>query len=109
MSKKHPTLSDVRNSFRQCVPLFHALGDTHRQEIVLILAESERLNVNMIVERMNLSRPAVSHHLKILLQAGLVQMQPQSRENFYSLTVDAGLAAIRLLVEQAEVVCAESS
>ncbi len=106
MSKKLPTLSDVRESFKQCVPLFHALGDPHRQEIVLILAETEGLNVNMIVERMSLSRPAVSHHLKILLQAGLVQMQSHSRENFYSLSVDAGLAAIRLLVEQAEFVCA---
>ena len=74
---------------------------------MLILAEAERLNVSLIVERMDLSRPAVSHHLKILLQAGLVQMQSESRENFYSLTVDAGLAALRQLVEQAEIVCAE--
>jgi ArsR family transcriptional regulator, arsenate/arsenite/antimonite-responsive transcriptional repressor len=100
-----PTLEDVLVSFRACGPLFQALGDTARQDIIMMLAEHERLNVNAIAERMTLSRPAVSHHLKVLLSAGLVKQERESRENYYSLALDTALADLRKLVEQAETSC----
>lgn len=99
------TLDDVQTSFRVCAPVFAALGDPFRQDIILLLASAERLNVNEIAARISLSRPAISHHLKVLLQAGLVGMERVSRENFYSLTLDDALADLRRLVEQAEVSC----
>jgi DNA-binding transcriptional ArsR family regulator len=100
-----PTLEIVLKSFRACAPLFQALGDTARQDIIMMLAEHERLNVNAITERMTLSRPAVSHHLKVLLSAGLLLREQESRENYYSLDLDTALADLRTLVEQAEVSC----
>ena len=99
------TLDDVLVSFRACAPFFNALGDKYRQDIVMLLAQDERLNVTQIAERMPLSRPAISHHLKVLLHADLVALERVSRENFYSLTLDAALADLRNLVEQAEVSC----
>jgi ArsR family transcriptional regulator, arsenate/arsenite/antimonite-responsive transcriptional repressor len=102
---KEVTLDDVLATFRASAPIFMALGDKFRQDIVMLLAQQERLNVGQIAERMPLSRPAISHHLKVLLQAGLVQMERVSRENFYTLSVDEGLATLRLFVEQAEVSC----
>jgi ArsR family transcriptional regulator, arsenate/arsenite/antimonite-responsive transcriptional repressor len=102
---KEVTLDDVLATFRASAPIFNALGDKFRQDIVMLLAQQERLNVGQIAERMPLSRPAISHHLKVLLQAGLVQMERVSRENFYSLSVDKALATLRLFVEQAEVSC----
>lgn len=99
------TLDDVLVSFRACAPVFTALGDRYRQDIIMLLAQDERLNVNQIAERMPLSRPAISHHLKVLLQAGLIELDRVSRENFYSLTLDSALAELRRLVEQAEVSC----
>ncbi|MBS7807726.1 metalloregulator ArsR/SmtB family transcription factor [Variovorax sp. PCZ-1] len=99
------TLEDVLATFRASAPIFNALGDKFRQDIVMLLAQQERLNVGQIAEQMPLSRPAISHHLKVLLQAGLVQMERVSRENFYSLSVDEALATLRLFVEQAEVSC----
>jgi ArsR family transcriptional regulator, arsenate/arsenite/antimonite-responsive transcriptional repressor len=108
MSKKTATpvtLDDVLTTFRTCAPVFNALGDRFRQDIVMLLARGERLNVNRIAERMPLSRPAISHHLKVLLQAGLVTLERVSRENFYTLSLDAALADLRLLVERAEVSC----
>jgi ArsR family transcriptional regulator, arsenate/arsenite/antimonite-responsive transcriptional repressor len=99
------SLEDVLASFRASAPIFQALGDLFRQDIVMLLAQHERLNVTQITDNIALSRPAVSHHLKVLLQAGLVQMERVSRENFYSLTVDAGLKQLRELVERAEVSC----
>lgn len=100
-----PTLDDVLRSFRRCAPLFQALGDSARQDIIMLLAEHERLNVSALAERMTLSRPAISHHLKVLLQAGLLQLQRESRENYYSLDLEQCLASLRVLVEQAEASC----
>jgi ArsR family transcriptional regulator, arsenate/arsenite/antimonite-responsive transcriptional repressor len=102
---KEVTLDDVLATFRASAPIFNALGDAFRQDIVMLLAQQERLNVNQIAEQMPLSRPAISHHLKVLLTVGLVQMERVSRENFYSLSVDQALATLRLFVEQAEVSC----
>lgn len=99
------TLDDVLLSFRACAPVFNALGDKYRQDIVMLLAQDEGLNVNQIAERMPLSRPAISHHLKVLMQAKLIELERVSRENFYSLTLDSALADLRRLVEQAEVSC----
>ena len=99
------TLDDVLVSFRACAPVFNARGDRDRRYIVLLLAQQERLNVTQIAERMPLSRPAISHHLKVLLQAGLIAMDRVSRENFYHLTLDRALGDLRRLVEQSEVSC----
>ena len=66
-------LDDVAKTFRACESLFHALGDPARQQIVLLLAEHERLNVNQITDLMHLSRPSISHHLKVLKDAGMVK------------------------------------
>jgi DNA-binding transcriptional ArsR family regulator len=105
VASKEVTLEDVLATFRASAPIFNALGDKFRQDIVMLLAQQERLNVGQIADRMPLSRPAISHHLKVLLQAGLVKMERVSRENFYTLSVDEGLATLRLFVEQAEVSC----
>jgi DNA-binding transcriptional ArsR family regulator len=59
---------------------FTALGDEHRQRILLTFEKGERLTVGQIVEVATLSRPAVSHHLKILRQAGVLDAQREGRE-----------------------------
>ena len=105
MKAKDITLEDVLASFRTCAPVFDALGDKYRQDIVMLLAQDEHLNVTQIAERMPLSRPAISHHLKVLLHADLISLERVSRENFYSLTLDSALADLRKLVEQAQVSC----
>lgn len=61
-----------------------ALGDPTRQQIVLLLSR-ERLNVGDLSERFQLSRPAISHHLKVLTDAGLLVRERQGRERVYRL------------------------
>lgn len=99
------TLDGVLKSFRDCAPIFLALGDKFRQDIIMVLAEAQRLNVTQISERIPLSRPAISHHLKVLKQAGLIELDRVSRENFYLLSLDSALSDLRRLVEQAETSC----
>ncbi|MFP5419252.1 MAG: ArsR/SmtB family transcription factor [Gammaproteobacteria bacterium] len=60
--------------------MFVALGDAHRQRILLSFAPGERLNVTQIAAASTLSRTAVSHHLKILRQAGALRSERMGKE-----------------------------
>lgn len=64
-----------------------AVGDPIRQQILLLLSR-ERLNVRTLTDRIHLSRPAVSHQLKVLLDAGLLEQQADGRERFYRVRAD---------------------
>jgi len=64
-----------------------AIGDPIRQQILLLLSR-ERLNVRHLTDRIHLSRPAVSHQLKVLLDAGLLEQQTAGRERFYRVRPD---------------------
>jgi len=61
-----------------------ALGDPTRQRIVLLLSR-ETLNVGQLTERFPLSRPAMSHQLKVLADAGLLVQERRGRERVYRL------------------------
>lgn len=57
-----------------------ALGDEHRQRIMLTFEKGERLTVGQIAAVSTLSRPAVSHHLKILRAAGVLDAEKIGKE-----------------------------
>lgn len=89
-------MADSRNlqrQFHDCMPLFIALGDEVRLTIVEALSSNlpinqHGLNVNEITEKTSLSRPAVSHHLKILKDAGLISVRRAGTANYYYLTIE---------------------
>lgn len=95
MDKKE-LLHRVKEDFRRCEPIFLALGERVRQEIVLLLidAECDGLNVSTITQNTHLSRPAVSHHLKILKEAGIVQVRCQGTMNYYYMSPETGLGEL---------------
>ena len=70
-----------------------ALGDPIRQGIVVALSR-ERLNVGTLAARFPLSRPAMSHHLKVLADAGLLVRERQGRERLYRLDVKRCRSAV---------------
>lgn len=59
-----------------------ALGDPTRQKILVLLSREE-LNVGELADRFPLSRPAMSHQLKILADAGLLTQERRGRERVY--------------------------
>src|SRR5207249_8493600 len=73
--------------------LLVALGDPIRQGIVMALSR-ERLNVGQLAARFPLSRPAMSHHLKVLADAGLLVRERQGRERVYRLDVKRCRSAV---------------
>lgn len=75
-----------------CQRTMTALGDATRQHLILSMMAAAPceagLRVNEIAARTNLSRPAVSHHLKILKGAGIVRMRRDGTRNYYTLDAD---------------------
>ena len=70
--------------------LFRALGDPARVRIVNMLATSdEPVCVCNLIEPLELSQPTVSHHLKKLLDAGLVEREQRGKWAYFSLSRDA--------------------
>ena len=63
--------------------VFTALGDEHRQRILLLFDKGERLKVSNIAEVSTLSRPTVSHHLKILREAHILKSEKIGTEVWF--------------------------
>ena len=84
------------------IRLFTGLGDTMRLEIIFLLGEHERLNVGEIAAHFQLSRPAISHHLKVLKDARVLKSQKSATEVYYWLDITSlseRLRAILTLLE----------
>lgn len=91
--------------FRKSTPIFQALGDPYRQDIIMLLSEHDPLSVNEITERSTLSRPAISHHLKILREVGLVSVEQKGTTRYYSLQLEDGVTTLKMLLEKVEDTC----
>jgi len=63
---------------------FQALGDSSRVQIVWALMQGEK-NVGYLAELLEMSQPAVSHHLRTLRNLKLVRIRRSGRTSFYSL------------------------
>ena len=65
----------------------HALADAVRRDILLMLRDRP-VNAGRIAAAFSVSRPAVSRHLRVLREAGLVSDEPSGRERVYRLMPD---------------------
>lgn len=73
----------VPPEWRDLAKVFTALGDPHRQRILLLFEPGERLNVGQIAEVSTLSRSTVSHHLKILREAHVLLSEKRGKEVYF--------------------------
>ncbi|WP_279138879.1 ArsR/SmtB family transcription factor [Faecalicoccus pleomorphus] len=80
-------IEDLRKDILSLRTVFLTLGEETRQLILLTLLEQEpkELRVNEIAQHTYLSRPAVSHHLQSLKNAGLLQIRKEGTKNYYSI------------------------
>jgi DNA-binding transcriptional ArsR family regulator len=67
--------------------VFQAIADPTRRAILNLLAE-QPLTLNGIAEHFNISRPAISKHVKILVECGVVVIRRQGRERYCEVRVD---------------------
>ena len=95
-----PTLSD--EEAEATAELFKAFADPARVRIVNVLATSgEPVCICELIEPLRLAQPTVSHHMRKLLDAGLVEREQRGKWAYFSLRRDAveKLAAVADLKE----------
>lgn len=78
--------------------VFQAIADPTRREIIGMLSK-QSLNLNAVAENFNVSRPAISKHIKILTECGLVTIKQQGRERYCEAQLDK-LNEVSAWVEQ---------
>ena len=79
-------IDQLADDFKQCQKILIALGDENRQHMILEMMKTGKcsgVRVNEITEKTHLSRPAVSHHLQILKDAGILKMRREATKNYY--------------------------
>lgn len=96
MSKQTLTL------LSECIPVFSMLQDENRQHILMLLFDHQNMTVSELTNRLDLSRPAVSHHMKLLLDSGLVHVVKNGKERIYSLSMDRAVTLLRNLLKSLE-------
>lgn len=67
--------------------VFQAIADPTRREIINMLAY-KKLNLNAVAENFSVSRPAISKHIKILTECGLIVIEQQGRERYCEAKLD---------------------
>ncbi|MBE7002726.1 MAG: winged helix-turn-helix transcriptional regulator [Ruminococcaceae bacterium] len=82
---------EIARQFSKNASVLQAIGDKTRQHIILCMMElpcrsNGGARVGVITEKTHLSRPAISHHIKILREAGIVGMRSEGRKNYYFLS-----------------------
>jgi DNA-binding transcriptional ArsR family regulator len=81
-------MRSMPREWRAMAKVFVALGDEHRQRMLLTFEKGERLTVGQIAQVSTLSRPAVSHHLKILRAAGVLVAEKVGKEVYLRINRD---------------------
>lgn len=84
-------IEKLAEDFENCRKVLVALGDENRQHLILEMMKMEDCSgarVGDITERTRLSRPAVSHHLQILKDAGILKVRKEGTKNYYYFNPD---------------------
>lgn len=106
MERMSENTEHILQQFKECIPLLEVLTDENRQAIIMLLAQNKSgLHVNAIASHIDLSRPAVSHHLKVLKQSGFISSEKKGVENYYVLTVRQPLERLKTLIAAVEAEC----
>lgn len=77
------TVNKIPDEWQNTSELFLALGDSHRQRLLLAFEKGERLNIGQLVAASTLSRTAIAHHLKTLHRAGVLKSEKVGKEVFF--------------------------
>ena len=68
--------------------VFHAIADPTRRQIINLIAR-EPMNLNAIADQFAVTRPAISNHIKILTECGMVVIRQKGRERFCEAKLDS--------------------
>lgn len=100
MASHREEVNRLAEEFESCQKILIALGDENRQHLMLEMMRMEHcggIRVGTITEKTNLSRPAVSHHLQILKDVGILKVRREGTKNYYYF--DADMEAMNRLIQ----------
>jgi DNA-binding transcriptional ArsR family regulator len=104
-------LSALAVDFWECQDVLFAIGDKTRQSIIIALIDAgchPGIRVGEITQKTHLSRPAVSHHLKVLKDAKILNVYSRGTMNYYSLDPNqSDLLKLQALVAHVEEILRE--
>jgi ArsR family transcriptional regulator len=83
-----PPLKVADPLIKRLTTVFKLLADKSRLKIVLALAQHGRMHVSALCDLLHQSQPAVSHHLTLMRNVGLVDYDRNGKHNFYYLASD---------------------
>ncbi len=92
----------IKALFKLNLPLFGALGDNQRQQILMLMTDEHRLSVGEIAHHTKLSRPAVSHHIMVLKRAHLLSAQREGTRIYYQPKFNTHIEPLRALIDAVE-------
>lgn len=93
---------EVMAIFKSGMPIFSIFQDENRQKIILLLCKHKEMTVNQITDQLELSRPAVSHHLKLMLDAHVITVKKIGKERFYQVALDDTVELLKKLTTALE-------
>lgn len=90
METKAYDMKQLSLDFEKCKKILAAVGDETRQYLLMIMMQSDCFGSRVIhiAEKTSLSRPAVSHHIQILKEAGIVKSRKEGRFIYYYLDLN---------------------
>lgn len=89
------SIAEMPVEFKDTADIFVALGDEHRQRILLAFEKGEKLNIMQIVSTTTLSRTAVTHHLKVLHHAKVLLSEKVGKEVYFWINRPAVMDALQ--------------
>ncbi len=86
-------------AFKGCMPIFETLKDEQRLKILVQLIRHGSMSVGQLIDESELSPPAVSHHLKLLLHVHIVSYKKQGTKRIYKPELTRAAAELQRLVD----------
>jgi len=100
--KQEEALLEIFKKANEYIPVFHAMADPERLLILLKLfyAGERGKNVTELSGKTRLSRPAVSHHLKVLKTSGIIESHKDGTQIYYTLKSTVKISFVQDLLEK---------
>lgn len=114
--KRTMTECDLRNDAKDLKTLlenysnfFVAMGDEIRRGLFLAMIESgeKGMNVQELTSTTSLSRPAISHHIKVLKDCGMIKARKEGTKNFYYVDIEDEVGKIHMFMNKVDELAAK--
>lgn len=91
----------MKSNYSAAVRIFKALADENRIEIIKQLQNGEKYGLE-ILEELSITQPNLSHHMKILCDAGIVESRKEGKWIYYKISEEQSEKAVEMLKEITE-------